>query len=856
MSLGFASVIWITKLPDERLMLGPHHNLLTCTWQEGAAVNLVGSARAVLDAVPYGWVDAWNHYVSVTFPETLPFRHNNTRIKVYGRADLAKFLAEYEEVKKKNTGEGGVFLPAVQEWAAEKEAARIEWTDHVRGIEQWEKSLEKKKQAENAVIKVRRAEFFQDRARALDPPLDAEALNLIPAYKRAVEVTREPTERAWRALLPKLLQEAEAAQKVIADRNRTTRTAARVARQVADYRRRQDRRIRGDTVEQQLLGVLAAEVLDDLEDARPAVADADYPLLALHSIHRKYYKMADAYEAQHDCPVGYRLLLEDARWLFYSVIGDRMSSWGPGRSLAAKRFKCPGCTRLDMHKRHSFDGLFVHLRAKHAVTLGDFRSLMREGLDEVTSFRWLDIEWPANLPILAEHHTANGRWNPDSEAPYQQYVAPTPPVGESIWEGRKVATEGGPPSADLVPNIVYAGELFRNTPLNASLKTSIVLRYALDKRRAGLDDPDFCPPLPEIEGLPVALMQAGMFDLFDKCRCAACVGASGALARDMTKLHTAGTLIHHFHGRHTSKEWSKDMMVEPDWIEAAHTINDPSMAGALAVFDQLFPRTEEAAAAAQSKEASATSNGANETEREGSPTLTPAALTPSADHGSKAGSPDPASMTSLGFSPPVLGEDDSRNSTPADDEELFVDAHGDSPSRRPTPRKIPIDKSPDEDTDAYKSTDDDIDKPERFGARWQSEMERLFSELADQQELQTLRKTDLSEEDDVDDEEEGLAGEGDGVRGPSGGGDNDGGAAATTTLNAVQQAMDGLDSPVSFDHGHDHAIDSDHDMDIDHDVEEDEQGFSPAPVEDDQEDDDDPDLMVSNSGGEYIVMVD
>ncbi|KAI9884582.1 MAG: glycosylphosphatidylinositol anchor biosynthesis [Watsoniomyces obsoletus] len=767
------------------------------TIREGDVGPLVNHAVGILETVPYGWVDAWDHYVSVTFPELHPFRQNNTRKRVYGRADLARLLTEYEELKKNHTGEEGVDFARVEAWTTEKREARIELSNHVERIEKWQEARQKQKHDENTDLKQQRIDFFGERAKQLDPPLNLEELGLISAYKRAVQVTRPPTERAWRMLLPKLREESEAAQKSVAESRRKARI---VERERLKYLQRQSRRSDGHTAEQQLLRYLTKEVMTDLDFAQPAVADADYPLLGLDTIRRKYYEMAQAYEAEHGRPVTYRLLLEDARWLFATVIVDHMGNWSTTRSLAAKKFKCPGCTRHDMHKRHPFDSLFLHLVDKHAQTLGDFRSLMREELHGgVPRVRWLDIEWPAKLPVLAEHHPANGRWNPDDDAPYQRYVAPEALTEVSIWEGRKVATEAGPPSTELVPNIIYAGELFRHTPLDDKIKTSIVLRYALDKRRAGREDPEFCPPMSEIESLPMALIQAGMYDLFNSCRCAACMGASGALARETNKVYTAGTLIHHFRNRHVlSMEWSKDMMVEPDWIAAAQMLYDSKMAGALAVFNQLFPLTEGA-------NQSATLNG---TENEGSPNITPVAVSPSADDRSHG----PASTTtSVGFS-----SINSREPTPAGGNvqqeaipEVGNNNNTSTSTSTATPTKAPAAKSPNATSGAGKSTYPWDEKTKFFGPHWQNMMKHYFSELVDEMELQALDRDDSPEE--GDDEADSLFVRDDHAGQATGGGNSNStgvipsSTTTTTTSNSMQNGMDGTSGALILDDGHDHG---------------------------------------------------
>lgn len=567
------------------------------TIREDLAMKIVPDhPTLVIECAAFGVVDSWGRYDRAGVPDRQYERLGQGQHRVYGKADLAALVSEMEQFRSagENGGAAEWDLEALNGWFATKRAARDELMKHSQAIENWIEKAIRDKRTGNTEVKAQRARFFQERAKALDPPLEPDALQLILAYKRSVDIPRPPSDRSWKALLPKIEKDRAAAQEAMDNKRRRAEKEDRERVEQMDYSRRLNRRRHQRTPEQQIVDRLADEVLFEMTAAAASVtttpiADADFALLALREIRAKYYRQAADFSLKHDRPARYRLLLEDARWAFDKHIAPWMREWGTVRSEAASLFKCPGCTRGDTNLRYRFETLFCHVRRRHAAELGDYSFLFREGHNAEAAFRWLDFEWPPNLPALAEHHVATGRWDPNDERPYVRFVAAPTRSVVSAFE-RRVVSRDGPQTPNVVENIIHAAMLFRNTGLESIFKTGIVMRFAVDKCRAMLGDPSYVPPLGDIAQLPIALVRAGLYDIFGRSRCAVCLNHGGFATRETHRIYSAGTLIHHFTSRHGAKDWSKDMMEMPEPHQLWRVLNGVGMESALDVFKRLFPR--------------------------------------------------------------------------------------------------------------------------------------------------------------------------------------------------------------------------------------------------------------------------
>lgn len=550
--------------------------------------------KLLQDCVPYGVIDSWGAYEAAGFYENAVSRSGHGHYKVYGKADITRLLDELEEMIKPDARGSTKSAAEIDQWYADKQAIRDQTMEQSQKVELWIERRAREKLSKNAEMKKERDKFFKERVGRLNPPLDPEALEFIHVYKKAVDIAKPPSERAWKALVPKLESDRAQAEAQLEERRFRALKVERAIKEREDYLKKLDMRAHG-CAQQRILEILADEVLKEFDGSAEPIADPDFALLALRAVRRKYHEKAEIFTTSSSRPVPYRLVLEDAKYVLNRKIFPRIDSWGPPRSGPAKLFKCPGCTRTDTNLRYTFQTLICHIRAKHAAHVGDFHYLYREGLQELTNVQWLTIEWPINLPVLANHHVATGKWDPHDETPYIRYQSPWEGQTVSAFDGRRVSLEG-PDSIKVVNNIIYAGSMLRDTPLDGTFKTSIVIKYAVEKCRANFGNPSYSSPVEDIVDLPLELIRSGLYDIFDRFRCAVCFWQGGCTARETNKIHSVGTLIQHFQYRHAStKDWAKDMMQLPDDRELWRVLNQPEMESALNAFDRLFPRCEDAA---------------------------------------------------------------------------------------------------------------------------------------------------------------------------------------------------------------------------------------------------------------------
>ncbi|KAI9845479.1 MAG: hypothetical protein M1837_004817 [Sclerophora amabilis] len=559
------------------------------TIKEDAAKILVGENLALLDnCVPYGLVDAWGRYEVAGFYEKDWSRKSRQRQRVFSKAAVSQAIVEFQEFcalgpdgKEKTDKE-------IEGWYGEKSRVTQHRMKHIQQIEKWYEESCRQGQSCNRQLKSQRAEFFKERALTLDPPLESEALALIPAYQRAISIGKPPTERAWKMLLPKLKKDRASAQVDIEERRSLQTDPDQESKEAEYYCQMLRERDVDDAAERRALEICADQVLDDMEESSASLANADFGLLALTDIRCKYYENPDA-----TWLAGHPLLLSDAKWVWERIVYPKLCEREGTRKKTLVSFKCPGCIRTDVHVRYSFENLFNHLTKKHVSALGEFKFLYRRENPLLPQVQWLNIGWPRKLPMLAEHHKATGTWDPDDASPYSQ--APPPPdtheadkiLEEIEFDGRMVSAIG-PNMGSFVDSVIFAGSNLRDVQLDPKLKTLVALTFAMDKHTELYAD---FPGIKEIKQLPLALIREGMYDLFDKLRCGICSKDRDSHARSGDKVHSLATLIEHFEHAHYWKDvYVDDMMVLPGLGELWFTLTRPGNEAAYATVDEFFPR--------------------------------------------------------------------------------------------------------------------------------------------------------------------------------------------------------------------------------------------------------------------------
>jgi len=441
-----------------------------------------------------------------------------------------------------------------------------------------------------------RAEFFRHKAEHMTPPLTADALQRIPAYQSALKICRLPTQRNWEWLRVKIEEQREAAEEQA--------LSVRISR---ECNRSSEYRIAQDCRESLLpiLSIFAHDACRELSD--DGVADEDYVYLVLRRVYEKYYNTpigarpkASFADLVKDFDDKYLLCMDDALKIFNSHIEPHLEYWSTERRAGAVVFRCPGCTRTDYLRLYRFEDLFSHIVQKHASTLGsDWEAYYQAGVEfgRIGIFAWHAVPWHRNLPMLAPHHKATGRWNPDEKhykrAPViSEEDAATSPC--SAFQGRAARIYRCDDEQKLPCSILRVAHMFKDSALAPRFKTQIAWKYAVDQDR--LNGTKICPvgrDVTELENLSLILIRNGEYSILDKLGCKTCTDNDGRFtARFSACVHSFGELIMHFKQDHFSidiKDWRTEMLLLPSDIALARALAQPGMETARAAFDELFP---------------------------------------------------------------------------------------------------------------------------------------------------------------------------------------------------------------------------------------------------------------------------
>ncbi|KAI9865899.1 MAG: hypothetical protein M1813_001866 [Trichoglossum hirsutum] len=546
---------------------------LTCleknTIKESAAKIMFGSYPELLNCMPHGIIDSWGNYESAGFYERKWARRGHGKQRLYLNSLVPETLVELEKFLESHPSE-----EELDAWYEKKKDQTEEAMKAIQKIEDWITNYSRERIQDTRQFKLRRAEYYQQRALELDPPVAPELLERMACYKRATSISKPPTERSWRALLPKIRQEqAQADAREENAENERQRSEA--------YLQKMQRRLDGDTPEQKLVDELADEVIAELGNSVPPVADEDFGMLALRRIRSKYYAINR--ELRPDGENGkYRLLLADAKWAWHEKICPVIPNLD-NSSSEAKLFKCPGCVGTRSRRLRNFERHFLHLREAHASHHEDFRSLRKVGLPEICTFHWCDVEWPINLPMLAAHQESTGHWDPEDVAPYSPASSA---VLSSLFDDR-VASTDGPRSEDVVSNIVYAARMFLDTPLEWKYVTLISLYYAVAKYQQGAGAGQ-SPPFYKLDDLAVVLAKEGLYEVLKNVHCGICYGNTRTSTKRAEKVYSAAELILHF-DVHPTDSWLTRLTPHPQADQLLAALKGAGREQALEAFNRLLP---------------------------------------------------------------------------------------------------------------------------------------------------------------------------------------------------------------------------------------------------------------------------
>ncbi|KAI9834853.1 MAG: hypothetical protein M1819_002761 [Sarea resinae] len=556
----------------------------------------------ILECIPHAVLDSWGNYEGAGYTSRVISKPGHGRSKAWLKSDVTAIVKEFEG-----------FLQCAEEGQVRSEEERRNWIDakadattkrmeHTEKIEDW---LEEESQSRKLALLARRnqrIEFYKQKAMTLVPPMDEATLAFIPAYKRAIEIAKTPNDRSWRALLPKLLEKRSEAE-WLSGSNLTPAQLKELQDKREQYQKILQSRKGCTTTEQQFVLKLAKDVLSEFAAARllDPVDDADYGLLFLQAVRAKYYGLSAVEKPWAQGSSGpYCLLLDDARMVYDKILCPHISGFmSSSRLRAAKSYKCPGCTRTDVHVRFSFEQLFAHISARHAPDLTDYRVFHTKTVSAGERVPWCIVEWPKHLPVLAEHHDRNGRWDPDDVTPYVRAPTTDPAMQQVIpaFEGRTVSTptQNGPEGSKFTENVLYAANLLEKTGLSSEQISQVAFKYGVERyKESKKADVQYA----QISDLAVALVRGGHHELFSKVRCGICkISDHVRPPKFAIRDHSFGDLIRHFLREHDGLFWSDKFIFMPSETALYHDLVSAGLErydGQLTAFDQLFPSTHPA----------------------------------------------------------------------------------------------------------------------------------------------------------------------------------------------------------------------------------------------------------------------
>ncbi|KAK5147311.1 hypothetical protein LTR04_000863 [Oleoguttula sp. CCFEE 6159] len=571
----------------------------------------------LLDCIPSALVDSWYNYQCVNYDcDTLRHLNYGPKNIIYLKSDVIRIKNEYEEFRSRQCHNSGARFSDKSEeqlhWVEQRTMKTSSRLQEIRAVEKWDNNRSREKVEANKDIKQRRRNFYISKAKELVPPLEEAALRLIPAFFRFCNVPNEPTLRSWNNLLKKLEpQRAKAEAMVRAER------LARAGLQLSPYVQYTKIRQLSNTIpEVELVLSLADESMKELDVHAEHGDLADFVICALRAVWCKYQDVSD--DAKPTSPFDhnrkYSLSLLDVNTVMDEKILPALDldkrKKGSGRFLL-----CPGCKRNDINRRFTVEELFEHIYEKHATAVGDF-DIFRQGnsrgaLEE--TLLYCAIPWSRNLPMLASHHKATGRWDPDDSSPYQHAprASDLDDVNISLLAGRSVSRDPIVGSDRFVDDVLHAASLLRDTTLKSQHRSQLALWYARDRYKLRLDGKqrleesirarrigDGEPSFSACEDLVRELARVGDFDLFSGFHCKACEFSisSRNIKWYGRKGVSFGELSRHYKefgsrldDTHELREWSTRMISLPTEQELCLALSEPGMETAMQTFDLLFP---------------------------------------------------------------------------------------------------------------------------------------------------------------------------------------------------------------------------------------------------------------------------
>ncbi|KAL9122387.1 MAG: hypothetical protein Q9187_001053 [Circinaria calcarea] len=560
--------------------------------QESATQAFVKNYPDLFKCVHFATFDRWEVYQCTDKYDPIPdWLKDPGNKRGYERRAVFEAIQEIEELN--NTGPNKTLKSdeGTEAWYEAKRKQRDDLVKELQRVETWVEESKREKMEVAKSFKEERFAYFENLAREMEPPLEPDALRLTASFQRAILIAKPPSVRSWKSLEKKLAVERIDAERILKEEEDDKDLA--VEHVLFGNITVMDQQTVMPTPGSTIILAIADIVLGRLINANRStrVADQDLTPLALKLIRKEYDSVDNALKPS-DENGPYRLLLADAKRVYDLKLEPIIRSWNDeGRVIAATMLKCPFCTRYSTTCRWKFTDLLCHVSQTHSTTAVGFGLWrLRKGV-----FAWHRIEWPKNLPILAEHQTAPGKWDLDEDSDEYQHepatTIMTTPI-EDAFKDRRVSSELGYSNNEFVKNILYVAGAFHTTSIDSEYVAQIAFEFALQRYQMTADTgPDF----EVVSDLQVALLKAGYHTLFDGFRCGWCCAQPDPSKnnRFINRGQSFGDLTRHFgnysHPRH---EWVRECILFRSTENLYIALHDPSHEDALRVFESLFPAVE------------------------------------------------------------------------------------------------------------------------------------------------------------------------------------------------------------------------------------------------------------------------
>ncbi|KAJ9627563.1 hypothetical protein H2204_009602 [Knufia peltigerae] len=459
-----------------------------------------------------------------------------------------------------------------------------------------------------------RADFFEERAAALNPPIEQDVLWNMAAFRNFLKIQSPPTERSWARLRAQILPYRQQAEQVceykevmnavsLGDDDMDDISQETLTSWLNLKRHRQGRKkipCHYQPEQTFVLGVAQKELQRCLDSG---VADEDLLLLTLHNVYIAYQQIENRpIGLNYDGTRGpYKLSLDDARMIVEDVIEARIEPTSQRGSVVFCHLRCRGCRRRDFTKTWSFTDAFEHILATHAILVGEGIEFwrfavpfMQEEADwrpapsevnatkSIDRFPWYSQPWPRCLPLVPGHREswALGKWQPSIS---ETYVELEKPPTISAFQGRGPAPNSLA-DTDFVSNIRFAARVLNGTWLNDECQMKIALTYAMERWKLV----SWAKPPLDMFTSSMASVQEVNPTINLQFRCGICVkeGIVNQNARQVKYRIAVDDLLAHWQTKH------QDQL---DWTEAINLPSDNEVERILDKADAKLQQEKDAA---------------------------------------------------------------------------------------------------------------------------------------------------------------------------------------------------------------------------------------------------------------------